>query len=130
MDLFTLFSCQLHHIAFDGLISNTPFPGPTSQLINISLKFHCVLFVLDFTIANKVLFQTQCLSRYCLCTKRTTRDQERWPVGQPTKLEPNQILCLATNSITKQFAFKEFMRGCIKCLFKIQYKCVNLSFIV
>ena len=38
--------------------------------------------------------------------------------------------CLATNSIAKQFAFKEFMRGCIKCLFKIQYECVNLSSIV
>ena len=38
--------------------------------------------------------------------------------------------CLATNSIAKQFAFKEFMWGCIKCLFKIQYECVNLSSIV
>ena len=38
--------------------------------------------------------------------------------------------CLATDSIAKQFAFKEFMRGCIKCLFKIQYECVNLSSIV
>ena len=38
--------------------------------------------------------------------------------------------CLATNSIAKQFAFKEFMRGCIKCLFKIQYDWVNLSSIV
>ena len=28
------------------------------------------------------------------------------------------------------FAFKEFMRGCIKCFFKIQYECVNLSSIV
>ena len=37
---------------------------------------------------------------------------------------------LATNSIAKQFAFKEFMRGCIKCFFKIQYECVNLSSIV
>ena len=32
--------------------------------------------------------------------------------------------------LAKQFAFKEFMRGCIKCLFKIQYECVNLSSIV
>ena len=38
--------------------------------------------------------------------------------------------CLATNSIAKQFALKEFMRGCIKCLFKIQYECVNLSSVV
>ena len=38
--------------------------------------------------------------------------------------------CFATDSIAKQFAFKEFMRGCVKCLFKIQYECVNLSSIV
>ena len=38
--------------------------------------------------------------------------------------------CLATDSIVKQFAFKEFMRGCIKCLFKVEYECVNLSSIV
>ena len=34
------------------------------------------------------------------------------------------------NSIAKQFAFKEFMRVCIKCFFKIQYECVSLSSIV
>ena len=38
--------------------------------------------------------------------------------------------CLATSFIAKQFAFKEFMRVCIKCLFKIKYECVNLSSIV
>ena len=38
--------------------------------------------------------------------------------------------CLATNSIAKQFAFKEFMRGCIKFVFKSQYECVNLSSVV
>ena len=84
-----------------------------------------------------------------LCTERTTRDQERCPGGHPTKLEPSQILlhlqqlvvvwskeknlpfqCLATSCIAKQSAFKEFMRGCIKFLFKIQYECVNLSSIV
>ena len=84
-----------------------------------------------------------------LCTERTTRDQKRCPVGHPTKPEPSQFYsiynnsllseakkriypfqCLATNTIAKQFAFKEFMRGCIKCLFKIEYECVNLSSIV
>ena len=84
-----------------------------------------------------------------LCTERITRDQERCPGGHPTKPEPSQIFsiynnsllseakkriypfqCLATDSIAKQLAFKEFMRGCIKCLFKIQYECVNLSSIV
>ena len=81
-----------------------------------------------------------------LCTKRTTRDQERRPGGTRQNRSPvrfysiyNNFLlseakeriypfqCLATDSIAKQFAFKEFMRVCIKCLFKIQYECVNLS---
>ena len=71
------------------------------------------------------------------------------PWGTPTKPEASQILlhlqhsllseaqkriypfqCLATDSIAEQFAFKEFMRGCIKCLFKIQYEYINLSSIV
>ena len=81
---------------------------------------------------QNVLFQTQYLMRCHLCTERITRDQEWCPGGYPTKPEPNQILlhlfqCLSTNSTAKQFAFKEFMRRCIKCLFKIQYECVNLS---
>ena len=95
------------------------------------------------------LFQTQYLMRCHLCTERTTRDQERCPGGHRQNRSPvrfysiyNKSLlfeakkriypfqCLATNSIAKQFAFKEFMRGSIKCLFKIQYECVSLSFIV
>ena len=98
MDLLDPFSCQLHHIAFDRLESHTPLPCPGTQSINIPLKFHCVFFILNFTIANidrviskKVLFQTQYLMR-CLCTKRITRDQERCPGGHPKKPEPSQIL--------------------------------------
>ena len=86
------------------------------------------------------------LMRCHLCTERTTRDQEQCPGGHPTNWSPvrfysiytNSLLseaykriypfqCLATNSIAKQFTFKDLMRGCIKCLFKIQYECVNLS---
>ena len=51
MDLFDPFSCQLHHIAFDRLKSHTPLPCPGTQSINIPLKFHCVFFILNFTIA-------------------------------------------------------------------------------
>ena len=149
MDLLDPFSCQLHHIAFDRLKSHTPIPCPGTQSINITLKFHCVFFTLNHSNQQKVLFQTQYLMRCHLCTKRTTRDQERCPGGHPTKPEPSQILlhlqqlvlseakkriypfqCLTTDSIAKQFAFKEFIRGCIKCLFKIQNECVNLSSIV
>ena len=97
MDLFDPFSCQLYHIAFDRLKSHTPLNCPGTQSINITLKFHCVFFILNFTIANtvisqKILFQTQYLMRCHLCTKRTTRDQERCPGGHPTKPEPSQIL--------------------------------------
>ena len=97
MDLLDPFSCQLHHIAFDRLKSHTPLPCPGTQSINIPLKFHCVYFILSFTIANtviskKVLFQTQNLMRCHLSTERTTRDQERCPGGHPTKPESNQIL--------------------------------------
>ena len=93
------------------------------------------------------------LMRSHLCTERTTRDQERCPVGGGAPDKPGAesdftrftttrcclkhrkesihfFQCLATNSIAKQFAFKEFMRGCVKCLFKIHYECVNLSSIV
>ena len=97
MDLLDPFSCQLHHIAFDRLKSHTPLPCPGTQSINIPLKFHCVFFILNFTIANTViskksLFQTQYLMRCHLCTERITRDQERCPGGHSTKPEPSQIL--------------------------------------
>ena len=76
------------------LISTTPSFG--DKVINITLTFHCVFFILNFAIANtvqqKVLFQTQYLMRCHLCTKRTTSDQERCPGGHPTKPEPSQIL--------------------------------------
>ena len=96
------FICQLHHDAFDGLKSHSPFPSPTAQTINVSLKFQCILFILDFTIANtiiskesyfrlKVLFQTQCLQRCHIYTRKTARGQERCPEGNPTRLEPNPI---------------------------------------
>ena len=53
MDLLDpFFFCQLHHIAFDRLKSHTPFPCPATQSINIPLKFYCVFFILNFTIAN------------------------------------------------------------------------------
>ena len=55
MDLLDLFSCQWHHIAFDRLKSHIPFPCRTTHSINIPLKFHCVFFILNFTIANTVI---------------------------------------------------------------------------
>ena len=55
MDLLGPFSCQLHHVAFDRLKSHTPLPCPGTRSINIPLKFHCVFFILNFTIANTVI---------------------------------------------------------------------------
>ena len=146
MDLLDTFSCQVHHIAFDRLKSHTPLPCPGTKSINIPLKFHCVFLVLNFTI---VLFQAQYLMRCHLCRERITRTkngalgdtrQNRSPVRfysiynnslfSKAKKRIYPFQCVATNSKAKQFAFKEFMRGCIKCLFKIQYESVNLSSIV
>ena len=55
MDLLDPFPCYLHHIAFDRLKSHTPFPCPTSQLIYIFPKCQCVLYILNFSVANTVI---------------------------------------------------------------------------
>ena len=146
MDLLDPFSCQLHHIAFDRLNSHTPFPRPGTQSINIPLKFYCV-FILNFTIANTVIRkksyfrlntwwdviyvqrEQQGTKNGALGDTRQNRSPVRfYSIYNSKRIYPFQ--CLATSSIAKQFSFKEFMRGCIKCLFKFQYECVNLSFIV
>ena len=151
MDLLDPFSCQLHHIAFERLKSLTPISCPETQSINIPLKFHCVFFILNFTIANiskKFYFRLNIwwdviyVQREQQGTKNgalgDTR-QNRSPVrfysicknsllSEAKKIYPLQ--CLATSSIAKQFAFKESLRRCIKCRLKIQYECVNLSSIV
>ena len=51
---FYPFPCYLHHIAFDRLKSHIPLPCPASQLVYIFLKFQCVLFILNFSVANTV----------------------------------------------------------------------------
>ena len=42
-------------IIFDRLKSHTPLPCPGTQSINIALKFRCVFFILNITIANTVI---------------------------------------------------------------------------
>ena len=151
-DLLNPFACQLHHIAFDRLKSHTPLPCPGTQSINIPLKFHCIFFILNFTIANTVIskrfyfrlniwWDVIYVQRKQQGTKNgalgNTR-QNQSPVrfysiynhallSEAKKKRIYPFQCLATNSIAKQFVFKEFMRGCIKYLFKIQYKCDDLS---
>ena len=134
--------------------SYTPLPCPGTQSINIPLKFHCVFIILNFTTANTVIGKKSYLrlniwwdviyvQREQQGTKngalRDTR-QNRSPVRfysiynnsllSEAKKRIYPFQCLATNFIAKQFAFKEFMRRCIKCHFKIQYECVNLSSVV
>ena len=154
MDLLDPFSCQLHHIAFDRLKSRTPLSCPGTQSINIPLKFHCVFFILNFTIANTVISKKSYFRLsiwwdviYVQREQQGTKNsalgdtrQNQSPVRfysiynnsllSEAKKRIYSLQCLATNSIAKQFAVKEFVRGCIKCLFKIQYECVNLSSIV
>ena len=125
-----------------------------TQSINIPLKFHCVFCILNFRIANTVISKKSYfrLNIWCdvIYVQREQQGTENGALGDTRqnrspvrfysiyknslfseakkKIYPFQ--CLATNSIAIQFAFKEFMRGCIKCIFKIQYECVNLSSIV
>ena len=131
-----------------------PTPCPGTQSINIPLKFHCVFFILNFTIANIVISKKSyfrlnvwCHIIYVQREQQGTKNgalgdtrQNRSPVRfysiynnsllSEAKKRIYSFQCLATNSTDKQFAFKKFMRGCIKCLFKIQYECVYLSSIV
>ena len=131
-----------------------PLPCPGTQSINITLKFHCVFFILNFTITNTVISKKSYFRLniwwdviYVQREQQGTKNgalgdtrQNRSPVRfysiynnsllSEAKKRIYPFQCLATDSIAKQFAFKEFMRGCVKCLFKIQYECVNLSSIV
>ena len=122
------------------LKSRTPFPCPSTQSINIPLKFHCVFFILNFAIANAVIseksyfrlsiwFDIINVKREQQGTKNSALGDTRqnwglvWlysiynnPVSEAQKgICPFQYL--ATDSIAKRFAFKEFMRGCIKSFF-------------
>ena len=142
MDLLDPFSCQLHHIAFDRLKSHTPLPCPGTQSINIPLNFHCVYFILNFTIANTVISKKSYFRLniwwdviYVQREQQGTKNgalgdtrQNRSPIRfysiynnsllSEAKKRIYPFQCLATNSIAKQFAFKEFMRGCINAFSK------------
>ena len=131
-----------------------PASLPRTQSINILLKFHCVFFILNFMIANTIISKKSYFRLdiwwdviYVQKEQQGTKNgalgntrQNRSPVRfysiynnslfSEAKKRIYPFQCLAINSIAKQFAFKEFMRGCIKCLFKIQYECVNLFSII
>ena len=146
-----LVSCIILHLTCWNLI-----PHFLAQEPNRSISFWsfiCVFFILNLTIANTVISKKSYfrlniwwdviyVQREQQGTKNgALRDnrQNRSPVRfysiynnsllSEAKKRIYPFQCLATDSIAEQFAFK-FMRGCIKCLFKIQYESVNLSSIV
>ena len=143
-----LVSCIILHLTGWNLIPHSLAQEPNRS---ISLWFHCVFFI-HFTIANTVIrfisdsisdemsFMYRHNNKGPRTVPRGDTRQNRSPVrfysiyNNSLLSEAKKIIypfqCLATNSTAKQFAFKELMRGCIKCLFKIQYECVNLSSIV
>ena len=147
-----LVSCIILHLTGWKLIPH--FLAVGTQSINILLKFHCIFFILNFTIANTVISKKSYFRLniwwdviYIQREQQGTKNgalvdtrQNRTPVRfysiynnslfSEAKKRIYPFQCLATNSIAKQFPFKEFMRGCIKCLFKVQYECVNLSSVV
>ena len=112
-----------------------PLPCPGTQSINIPLKFHCVYFILNFTIANTVISKKSYFRLniwwdviYVQREQQGTKNgalgdtrQNRSPIRfystynnsllSEAKKRIYPFQCLATNSIAKQFAFKELMRG-------------------
>ena len=115
---------------------HAPLPCPGTQSINITVKFHCVFLILKFTIANTVISKKSYFRLniwwdviYVQIEQQGTKNgalgdtrQNRSPV-RFYSIYNNSLLseakkgiypfqCLATDSIAKQFAFKEFMRGC------------------
>ena len=153
--MFSTFSRSVPSKVYEAWIflkSHTPLPCPGTQSINIPLKFHCVFFILNFTIANTGISKKSYFRLNIwwdvIYVQREQQGTKNGALGTPDKTGAQSdftpftttrcclkqrkypFQCLATNSVAKQFAFKEFMRGCIKCLFKIQYECVILSSIV
>ena len=126
-----LVSCIILHLAGWNLI---PLPCPGTQSINIPLKFHCVFFILNFTIANTVISKKSYFRLniwwdviYVQREQQGTKNgalgdtrQNRSPVRfysiynnsllSEAKKRIYPFQCLATDSIARQFAFKEFMR--------------------
>ena len=150
---WSVFLSAASYYTFDRLKSHTPLSCPGTQSINIPLKFHCVFFTLNFMIANTVISKKSYFRlNIWWDVIYVQREQQGTKNGAPGDTRQNRspgrfysiynnslseakkriypLHCLATSSIAKQFAFKAFMRGCIKCLLKIQYECVNLSSIV
>ena len=115
------------------LKSHTPLPCPGTQSINIPLKFHCVFFILNFTIANTGISKKSYFRLNIwwdvIYVQREQQGTKNGALGTPDKTGAQSdftpftttrcclkqrkypFQCLATNSIAKQFAFKEFMRG-------------------
>ena len=143
LDLFDPFPCHLHHIAFDRLVSHTPFPCPASQLIFIFQKFKYVLCVLYFSVANTIISK-ESYFRINVCwdiinvqrKQQGTKDSTLWDTRKnwsPVRfcsIYNNLLLsvahkriypfqCLPTYSTAKQFAFKKLMRWGVKYFLKI-----------
>ena len=55
LEAWNLFVSFLVHVAFNRLDSHTPFPGLIVSSVNIPLQFQCILYVINFTIANTVI---------------------------------------------------------------------------
>ena len=134
-----LVSCIILHLTGWNLIPHFLAQEPNHSIL---LKFHCVFFILNFMIANTVIskkfyfrLNIWWVVIYVRREQQGTKNgalagtrQNRSPVRvysiynnllfSDLKKRIYPFQCPATNSTAKQFAFKEFMRGCIKCFFQ------------
>ena len=142
MDHFYPFPCYLHHIAFDRLKSHTPFPCPAPPLIDIFLKFQCVLCILIFSVAKQssaISIISESMSvEISLMYKENKKGPKTVLCGTPDKtgaqsdfapLQQLAVVCSTeknqSSSVSfhlyqaKQFALKELMRRGVKYFLKI-----------
>ena len=109
MDLIDPFPCQLHHISFDRLKSHTLRPCPGAQSINIPLKSYFRLNIWwDVIYVQREQQRTKNGALGDTGQNRSHTIYNKWLLPEAKKrIYPFQGL--ATNSIAKRFAFKEFM---------------------
>ena len=102
--IFFSFPCYLHRFVFDWLKSHTPFPWPLSKLINIFLKFQCVLCIPNFSV-TKTAIRKESYFRINVCRdiinvqrkQQGTKDSALW--GTRKTRSPVRFCFVYNNSL-------------------------------
>ena len=100
-----LVSCIILRLTDWNLI--TPLPCPGTQSISILLKFHCVFFILNFTIANTVISKKSYFRLniwYVIYVQRKQEGTKNGALGdtQKKKRSPVRFYSIYNNSLLSE----------------------------